>query len=179
MDPNLGSRSLASTKHHINKRQRMISIQSIKWRHTNGHVMCSVVVILSQMQPLQPCSLLPTDIVTQVALQPLVNYLRLSIHLWVITGTRCQLRPHQPEKLLPKSAHEAAVPVTDDGLTKCAYFVSRSTTTKIQSLPCTMGNPVMKSIDMLSHFPSGMGRGYNNPRDGSSPPYSSDKHRTP
>ena len=26
-----------------------------------------------------------------------------------------------------------------------------------------MGNPVMKSIEILSHFPSGMGRGCNNP----------------
>ena len=33
----------------------------------------------------------------------------------------------------------------------------------MQCLPFTMGNPVMKSIDMLSHFPSGMGRGCNNP----------------
>ena len=46
---------------------------------------------------------------------------------------------------------------------KWAYFVNWSTTTKMQSLPYTMGNPVMKSIEMLSHFSSRMGNDCNNP----------------
>jgi hypothetical protein len=50
---------------------------------------------------------------------------------------------------------------------KCANLVNRSTTTYIQSLPWTFGNPVIKSIDMLSHFCSRMGNGCSNPADGS------------
>jgi hypothetical protein len=46
---------------------------------------------------------------------------------------------------------------------KCANFVNLSTTTKIQSFPCVFGNPVMKSMDMLSHLFSGMGKGCSSP----------------
>jgi len=45
---------------------------------------------------------------------------------------------------------------------KCAYFVSLSTTTKIQSFLFTLGNPVMKSIEILSHFCSSIGKGCSN-----------------
>ena len=141
------------------------------------------------MHPSQPRLLLPIDIVTQVSLQPFVHYFSLPICLWVIAGAWYQLRPYQlkelhqkpPMKLLFRSLTIAfrrpcnlktslknksvncAIVYRVDIENKCAYFVSRSTTTKMQSLPCTVGNPVTKSIEMLSHFPSGMGRGCNKP----------------
>ena len=59
---------------------------------------------------------LPTTIVAQVALQPLVHYLGLSVRLRMVASARCQLCAHQAKELLPKSAHEVAIPVTDDGL---------------------------------------------------------------
>jgi hypothetical protein len=46
---------------------------------------------------------------------------------------------------------------------KCENFVNLSTTTKIKSFPCSLGKPVMKSMDILSHLCSGMGRGCNSP----------------
>jgi hypothetical protein len=46
---------------------------------------------------------------------------------------------------------------------KCANFVNLSTTMKMQSFPCALGKPVMKSMDILSHLCSRMGRGCNSP----------------
>src|SRR3954470_11089952 len=47
---------------------------------------------------------------------------------------------------------------------KCATLVRRSTTTHMESYPhLVLGNPVMKSIPILSHFQSGIGSGCNNP----------------
>jgi hypothetical protein len=41
---------------------------------------------------------------------------------------------------------------SEDMENKCANLVNRLTTTYIQSLPWTFGKPVIKSIDMFSHF---------------------------
>lgn len=46
---------------------------------------------------------------------------------------------------------------------ECVNLVSGLTTTKMQSFPCTEGSPMMNSIEILSHFPSRMGRGCNSP----------------
>ena len=46
---------------------------------------------------------------------------------------------------------------------KCANFVNLSTTMKMQSFPCVLGNPVMKSMDIISHLCSVMGKGCNSP----------------
>jgi hypothetical protein len=63
---------------------------------------------------------------------------------------------------------------------KFANLVNRSTTTYMQSMPCTLGKPVMKSMDMLSHFYFGMGNGCSNPTwDGSTLTCSNDKSHTP
>jgi hypothetical protein len=45
----------------------------------------------------------------------------------------------------------------------CANLVNRSTTTYMQSPPCIFSRPVMKSMDTLSHFFSGMGNDCSNP----------------
>jgi hypothetical protein len=44
---------------------------------------------------------------------------------------------------------------------KCANFVNLSTTMKMQSVPCALGKLMMKSMDILSHLCSRMGRGCN------------------
>jgi hypothetical protein len=46
---------------------------------------------------------------------------------------------------------------------KCAILLNRSTTTMIASNPLDGGKLTMKSMDTLSHDPSGIGIGRNNP----------------
>jgi hypothetical protein len=46
---------------------------------------------------------------------------------------------------------------------KCANLVNLSTTLKIQSFPCALGNHVMKSMKILSHLCFGMVKGFNSP----------------
>ena len=47
---------------------------------------------------------------------------------------------------------------------KCAIFVSRSTTTMMESYPrAVSGRPVIKSTDTESQAPFGMGKGWRSP----------------
>jgi len=46
---------------------------------------------------------------------------------------------------------------------KCAILLNRLTTTMMASKPLEGGKFTMKSMDTLSHGPSGMGNGRNNP----------------
>jgi hypothetical protein len=46
---------------------------------------------------------------------------------------------------------------------KCAILLNRSTTTMIASNPLYGGKLTMKSMDTVSHGPSGIGNGNNNP----------------
>ena len=46
---------------------------------------------------------------------------------------------------------------------KCAYFVSLSTTTRIEDLHILLGSPSIKSIKISSHTCSGMGKGWSSP----------------
>jgi hypothetical protein len=46
---------------------------------------------------------------------------------------------------------------------KCAILLNRSTTTMMASNPLEGGKFTMKSIDTLSHGPSGIGKGCNEP----------------
>jgi hypothetical protein len=46
---------------------------------------------------------------------------------------------------------------------KCAILLNRSTTTIMASKPLDEGKLTMKSMNTLSHGPSGMGNGPNNP----------------
>ena len=50
--------------------------------------------------------------------------------------------------------------------TKCAIFVNLSTTTKIESYPCTKGNFIMKSALIWVHAFSGIKFGINFPAGG-------------
>ena len=129
--------------------------------------------------------MLSTHIVSQIPFNPLVDDLGLPICLRVIAGARCQLCPHQSKQLSPKCPYEPTIPVTDDVLQqpmkcedlpeeKLGYLnyavlywygievrkLGQSVDHYIdKSLPWTLGRPVMKSIDILSHFCSGMGSG--------------------
>jgi hypothetical protein len=83
---------------------------------------------------------------------------RLSLSLTMVLGKPCSLKTSLKNNYATCAALKSVAMEK-----KCANLVNLSTTTKIQYLPCALGNPVLKSIDMLSHLCSGMGRGYNNP----------------
>jgi hypothetical protein len=61
-----------------------------------------------------PCSLLSTHIVSQIRLNPLVDYLGLPICLRVIVGVGCQLCPHQSKQLPLEYTNKPTVPIIDD-----------------------------------------------------------------
>jgi hypothetical protein len=46
---------------------------------------------------------------------------------------------------------------------KCAILLNRSTTTMMALKPLDGGKLTMKSMDTLSHNPSGISKGYNKP----------------
>ena len=48
---------------------------------------------------------------------------------------------------------------------KCAYLLSRSTTTRIVELPFTLGRPSMKSVVIVSQVCSGNGIGWRRPAE--------------
>ena len=119
----------------------------------------------------------------------LVHPIYLSINLWMISCTCSQLSAHQSKNFLPKITHESTISITYNALgeptqskdffeTKISHFAelkydvtekkwvnffNLSTTTYMQSLPKYLGKPVMKSIEILSYFCSGMGNGFNKP----------------
>ena len=78
----------------------------------------------------------------------------LSLSLTMVLGRPCNL------KISLKISLDTYVALKSVAMEKkCANFVNLSTTTKMQSFPCVLGNLVMKSMDMLSHLCYGMGRG--------------------
>jgi hypothetical protein len=83
---------------------------------------------------------------------------RLSMSLTMVLGKLCSL------KIFVKNKYTTCAALNSVAMEKkCANLVNLSTTTKIQYLPCSIGNPLMKSIEMLSHLCSGMCRGCSNP----------------
>jgi hypothetical protein len=83
---------------------------------------------------------------------------RPSLSLTMVLGKPCSL------KISLRNKSATCVALKSLAMEKkCANLVNLSTTTKIQSFSCALGNPMMKSIEMLSHLCSGMGRGCNNP----------------
>jgi hypothetical protein len=56
--------------------------------------MGSVVAVLSQVQPSDPCLLLSGYVISEVAFHPFVDYFSLTVRLRVIAGTRGQCRTH-------------------------------------------------------------------------------------
>ena len=107
----------------------------------------------------------------------------------MIACTLSQLSSHQSKNFFPKITHESTISITYNALgepmqsgyffekisatcvevkygvttNKWAIFFNLSTTTYMQSLPKYLGKPVMKSIEKLSHFCSGIGNGCNKP----------------
>ena len=78
----------------------------------------------------------------------------LSLSLMMVLGRPCSLNT----SLKNNSATCVALKSVAMGK-KCENFVNLSTTMKIQSFPYALGNPVMKSMDMLSHLCSRIGKG--------------------
>ena len=86
--------SFTITKIVVNKSGCIITIKCFERRHANGCMKSSIIVKLTQMQPFDPCILLPTNIVPQVAFQPFIHPLCLAISLGMIACATCQICPH-------------------------------------------------------------------------------------
>ena len=78
----------------------------------------SIVTKLTQMPPFDPCFLLPTNIVTQVAFQPLNHPIYFAINLWIKYCARCQICPRHFEYFFPKCTKTYAISVTNNVLGK-------------------------------------------------------------
>jgi hypothetical protein len=83
---------------------------------------------------------------------------RLSLSLTMVLGNPCSLKTSLKKKSATCVALKSVAMEK-----KCANLVNLSTTTKIQSFPCALDNPMMKSIEILSHLCSGMGECCNRP----------------
>lgn len=70
------------------------------------------------MQPLHLHLLFPYHVVLQISLNPLVDYLGLSIPLRVVAGIGIERGAHQSKEILLKFPHEVVVIVTNYGLGK-------------------------------------------------------------
>jgi hypothetical protein len=88
LNPILNHRSLAVTKDNLYKGERVIIIQGSQCCDTNRHMMTGVVAVFSQMKPPNPCLLLPSYIISEVAFHPFVDYFCLTISLRVVAGAR-------------------------------------------------------------------------------------------
>jgi hypothetical protein len=82
----------------------------------------------------------------------------LSMSLMMVLGRPCSLNT----SLKNNSANCATFKYVAMGK-KCENFINLSTNKKMQSFPCALGNPVMKSMDILYHLCSGIARGCNCP----------------
>jgi hypothetical protein len=82
----------------------------------------------------------------------------LSLSLIMVLGRQCNLNTSLKNN---SATYVALKSVAMEK--KCANFVNLSITTKMKSFPCALGNPVMKSMDILSHLCSGICRGCNSP----------------
>jgi hypothetical protein len=82
----------------------------------------------------------------------------LSLSLIIVFGRPCNLKTSLKNSLATCVALKSVAMEK-----KCANFVNLSTTTKMHSFPYALGKLVMKSMDMLSHLCSGMGKGCNSP----------------
>jgi hypothetical protein len=80
----------------------------------------------------------------------------LSLSLMMVLGRLCSLNT----SLKNNSATCATMKSVAMGK-KCARFVNMFTTMKMKYFPCSLGKSVMKSMDILSHLCSGIGRGCN------------------
>ena len=72
----------------------------------------------------------------------------------------------KPSNLTTSLQNTAATNLAERGLDKpmkWAYLLRRFTTTRIMSISCDLGSPVMKSIERSSHILFGMCRGCSRP----------------
>ena len=106
------------TKNVVNKSGCIINIKLFK-----GDIPMDIwKVVLLQSSP--KCNhfihafLLPTNIVPQVAFQPLIHPLYLAISLWMIACASFQICPRHFEEFLPKCTKQSAICVTNNVLRK-------------------------------------------------------------
>ena len=82
----------------------------------------SIIAKLTQMQPFDPCFLLPTNIVLEVTFQNLIQPLYLVVSLWMIACARSQICLHHFEDLLPKCTQKFDISITNNALGKPMQF---------------------------------------------------------
>ena len=106
------------TKSVVKESVCIITINLFERIHANGHMKSSIIEKITQMQPFDPCLLLPTNIVPQVSFQPLIHPLYLAIILLMISCARCQICTHHFEELFPKCTKKYAISITNNALGK-------------------------------------------------------------
>jgi hypothetical protein len=71
------------SEHNLHKIKRIITIQGFERGHTNIHVVCGVVEILTQINPFDASLLFPCYIVLKIPLHPLIynfSFFHFSVH---------------------------------------------------------------------------------------------------
>jgi hypothetical protein len=155
-------------------------------RHLNGALVTVVVSELYQRQELLPTLLLVHHVHAQHVFQGLVRSFCLSVSLWVIRSTRIKLDSQGLLETRPKSSskHRSSIGfnlfrhaiqrhnLTDENSRYARCLISRTHRNKVSTLrqsvhyykieSCLLavsGNPTIKSIEITSHFDSGMACG--------------------
>ena len=82
----------------------------------------------------------------------------LSQSLIIVLGKPCSLNTS-----LKNNAANSLDDIVEVTVKKCANLVNLSTTTYVLSFPLTFGSLVMKTMETLSHFGSGIGIGWRSP----------------
>ena len=117
-NPILSFWSSTITKNMVNKSGCIIIMKCFERRHANGHMKSSIIPKLTQMQPFDPCLLLPTNIVPKVAFQPLIHHICLAISFWMIACAMFEIFPHNFEDFFPNCTKKYVISVTNNALGK-------------------------------------------------------------
>jgi len=76
--------------------------------------MSRVVVILLNVELLDPRLLFPCHIIYQVCFHPFIHYLSLSIYSGMIASARSEASPTHSEQFPLENAHELVIPIIDN-----------------------------------------------------------------
>ena len=106
------------TKNVVNKIGCIITINLFERKHANGHMKSSIVEKITQMQPFDPCFLLPTTIVPQITFQPLIHPICLAIKLWKVAYASFQICSHHFKNFFPKCTKKYVISITNNALGK-------------------------------------------------------------
>jgi hypothetical protein len=89
----------------------MITVENKEWRMTQGGVPGYIVLVLGEVDPLDPFAWTGTDEATQEGLHALVYTFSLTVGLRMIGRRHSERDTGEAEKLLPKVAGEDSVTV--------------------------------------------------------------------